>query len=87
MEARKPYDAFKKKCGVGGVGAVGAGGAAATADRQWRVAASFQGFDSKHHALQFEDVFKSNPSYGLHERLKLSEDLCYQAKYNDASMC
>lgn len=64
-----------------------AGGAAATADRQWRVAASFQGFDSKHHALQFEDVFKSNPSYGLHERLKLSEDLCHQAKYHDVRMC
>ena len=48
---------------------------------------SFQGFDSKHHALQFEDVFKSNPSYGLHERLKLSEDLCHQAKYHDVRMC
>ena len=64
-----------------------AGGAAATAGRQWRVAASFQGFDSKHHALQFEDVFKSNPSYGLHERLKLAEDLCHQAKYRGVRIC
>ena len=63
------------------------GGAAATAGRQWRVAATFQGFDSKHHALQFEDVFKSNPSYGLHERLMLSEDLCHQAKYRGVRIC
>ena len=62
-----------------------AGGAAATAGRQWRVVTTFQGFDSKHHALQFEDVFKSNPSYGLHERLRLAEDLRGQAKFR--SVC
>ena len=62
-----------------------AGGAAATAGRQWRVAATFQGFDSKHHALQFEDIFKSNPSCGVHGRLRLAEDLCGQAKFR--SVC